>query len=206
MPKGTLMVISGPSGVGKDTVLAELLKREPDLLKSVSATTRAMRENETDGVDYIFVTREQFLADIEARNMLEYAEYTGNLYGTPKGWVENKLNEGANCILKIEVQGAKQVKTLFPDCLSIFILPPGIDELKRRLQHRATEDEEQLKKRLDTALFELTCVFDYDYAVVNDNLEEAIEEIRCIILANSRRVSNQTDKINNILNKGEPTC
>ena len=174
--KGTLYVFSGPSGVGKDTVLSLLLTRS-DLVKSVSATTRAPREGEVDGVDYYFVSKEEFERLIETGEMLEYTVYAGNYYGTPKAPVERWLSEGSDVILKIEVDGFSQIKKLMPESVGIFLLPPSKEELERRLRARGTDSEEAVLRRLETALNELSCAENYDWRVVNDDLDLCVDEI-----------------------------
>ena len=182
MNKGRLYVFSGPSGVGKDTVLSR-----SDLTKSVSATTRAPREGETDGVDYYFVTKEQFETLIREGGMLEYTVYAGNYYGTPKAPVEAWLSEGKDVILKIEVDGGAQIKTLMPESIGIFILPPSKEELERRLRMRGTDSEEAVQKRLSAALNELSCAERYDYRVVNDDLDLCVDEILAILKKNKKK-------------------
>lgn len=178
--KGLLIVFSGPSGAGKDTVLEALLKKS-DIRKSISATTRDKRPGETDGLDYHFVTREQFLSMVARGEMLEYAEYVGNFYGTPKGPVQDWTQKGQDVLLKIEVQGGAQVKKMMPDCIEIFIMPPSLEELERRLRTRGTDDETAVQKRLAAAVEEMKCSSDYDFVVVNDRVEDAVEKIKEII-------------------------
>ena len=179
--KGLLIVFSGPSGTGKDTVLDVLLRETDTVKKSVSATTRAPREGERDGVDYHFISRDQFLSLIERGEMLEYAEYVGNFYGTPLGPVREWTEKGIDVILKIEVQGGAIVREKCPDSIGIFILPPSVEELERRLRGRGTDDEAAVQKRLATAIEEMKCADAYDYTVVNDNVERAVQEIRTIL-------------------------
>ncbi len=186
MNKGRLYVFSGPSGVGKDTVLSLLLSRS-ELTKSISATTRAPREGETDGVDYYFVTKEEFETLIREGGMLEYTVYAGNYYGTPKAPVEAWLSEGKDVILKIEVDGGAQIKTLMPESIGIFILPPSKEELERRLRMRGTDSEEAVQKRLAAALNELSCAERYDYRVVNDDLDLCVDEILAILKKNKKK-------------------
>ena len=186
MNKGRLYVFSGPSGVGKDTVLSLLLSRS-ELKKSISATTRAPREGETDGVDYYFVTKEEFETLIREGGMLEYTVYAGNYYGTPKAPVEAWLSEGKDVILKIEVDGGAQIKTLMPESIGIFILPPSKEELERRLRMRGTDSEEAVQKRLAAALNELSCAERYDYRVVNDDLDLCVDEILAILKNNKKK-------------------
>ena len=186
MNKGTLYIFSGPSGVGKDTVLSLLLGRS-DLTKSISATTRVPRDGETDGVDYYFVTKDAFESIIENDEMLEYTNYAGNYYGTPKAPVEKWLSEGKDVILKIEVDGCAQIKRKIPEAIGIFILPPSEEELERRLRSRATDTEEAVQKRLETALNELSCADSYDYRVVNDDLSKCVDDILEILKKNKKK-------------------
>ena len=189
--KGLLIVFSGPSGTGKDTVLEVLLKKS-DVQKSVSATTRAMRPGERDGLDYYFVTRDQFLSMIENGEMLEYAEYVGNYYGTPLGPVREWTANGTDVILKIEVQGGAQVKRKYPDSVGIFIMPPSIEELERRLRGRGTDDEAAVQKRLAVAMEEMKCAPQYDYTVVNDDVENAVKDVLAVIeTEKARRMSSK---------------
>ena len=175
--KGMLIVYSGPSGVGKGTIRKKVFERFGDkLFYSISMTTRAPREGEIDGVDYYFVTREYFEEQIEAGNFLEYAEFVGNYYGTPKDKVEEKLNNGYDVMLEIEVDGATQVKQKVEDAISIFVVPPSMEALENRLQGRKTEEQEIIQKRLEKARREIVLAGLYDYVVINDDLEEATED------------------------------
>lgn len=180
---GLLIVLSGPAGVGKGTVCTALRSRMPDLVYSVSATTRSPRPGEVDGVNYFFKTKEQFLALIEQDEMLEYAEYVGNYYGTPRQFVDSTLAKGKNVILEIEVQGAVKVKEKFPEAIMVFLLPPSIAELKSRITGRGTETMETINTRMNVALEELSLLSHYDYAVMNDEIESACDKIRSIIVA-----------------------
>ncbi len=175
--RGKLVLYSGSSGVGKGTILSELLKRDPGIRVSVSNTTRSPRKGEIDGVHYNFVTKEQFEKLISEDGYLEYAEYCENYYGTPKKPVEDMLDQGYNVFLEIEVQGGLQIMEKYPDVLSIFILPPSMDVLEKRLRRRGTEDEETIQKRLDEAKREIGFKDKYKYNVVNGKLETAVEEI-----------------------------
>ncbi len=179
--RGTLVLYSGSSGVGKGTIMAELLKRDPSIRLSVSNTTRSPREGEIDGVHYNFVTKEQFKKLIDEDGYLEYAQYCDNYYGTPKKQVEDLLNEGYNVFLEIEVQGALQIMAKYPDVLSIFILPTSIESLNRRLHRRGTESEETINERLAQAQRELTYKDRYKYNVVNDDLDAAVDEVLDIL-------------------------
>lgn len=180
--RGVLTVISGPSGVGKGTVINRLFEIEDNLYFSVSATTRKPRPGEIDGVHYSFKSREEFEHDIETGEMLEYAVFNGNYYGTPKSAVEQRLSEGKDVVLDIEIQGARNVKRLMPEAALVYILPPSIDELKKRLIGRNTEDAETIKGRLHEAKRELHEAPElYDYFIVNDMVENAAIKIKDII-------------------------
>jgi guanylate kinase len=181
--KGLLIVLSGPSGVGKGTVCSMLRKRVPDLVYSVSATTRPPRAGETDGVNYFFKSKEQFLRMIEQDDLLEWAEYVGNYYGTPRSFVTETIESGKDIILEIEVQGALKVKEKYPDGVFIFLMPPSMGELKNRIENRGTETNESIRGRLNAALDELRLIEHYDYAVVNDKVELACDRIHAIITA-----------------------
>lgn len=181
MKKGILIVVSAPAGCGKDTILEQALAKNDNLFYSVSATSRAMRPGETDGVSYHFRTREQFEDMINNGELLEYTEYCGNYYGTPKKAVIDMLEAGKDVILKIEIEGAANVKKIFPDCTMIFILPPSIKELDRRLHKRGTETEEVIALRLQQAKKELSFAENYDYLVVNDDLDDAVEDFLSVV-------------------------
>ena len=182
MGKGKLLVLSGPSGAGKRTVVAKLMERRNDVCFSVSATTRAPRPGEQDGVNYFFVSREQFEEMVRTGAMLEHAEYVGNCYGTPRAYVEQRLEEGYNVILDIEVQGARQVKAAAPEAVLVFLIPPTLEELERRLRSRGTESDEVIRGRLERAKEECRSDF-YRYIVVNDDADTAAKELDAIITA-----------------------
>ena len=179
--RGMLVLYTGSSGVGKGTIMQELLKRDKNIRLSVSNTTRPPREGEIDGVHYNFGTKEQFESLIQKDGYLEYAEYCGNYYGTPKQQVDDLLSQGYDVFLEIEVCGGLQIMEKYPDVLSIFVLPPSIDTLEKRLRRRGTEDEETILKRLGEAKREIECSEKYKYVVVNDKLEDAVDEILDII-------------------------
>ena len=179
--RGLLIVYTGASGVGKGTIMKELLAKNPNLRLSVSATTRAPREGEQNGREYYFVSHERFDEMIAENGFLEYAEYVGNKYGTPKEPVFRMLDEGLDVILEIEVKGFLQVKEACPECVTIFIAPPSFEELQLRLRGRGTESEEVIAERLKTAEHELQHQHLFDYVVVNDDLDRAVEEVLSII-------------------------
>ena len=181
--KGLLVVFSGPSGVGKGTVLKEYLAGHSGVKVSVSATTRAPRPGEVDGVHYHFVTEQEFLAIRDRDGMLEWACYNGNYYGTPREMVERERAAGYDVVLEIEVQGAKKVKLQCPDALMIFVLPPTVEELKSRLIGRNTEDPETIRRRLNAAREELAQAHCYEYAVVNDDIQTAARKLGAILEA-----------------------
>ncbi len=177
------MVLSGPSGVGKGTVCAALRQMDTDLVYSVSATTRSPRAGEVDGVNYFFKTRDQFKQMIAQDELLEYAEYCDNFYGTPREFVERTLDSGRDIILEIEVQGALKVKEKFPEGVFIFLLPPSLDELQSRIVTRGTETEDVIRSRMRIARDELALMEHYDYAIVNDQVEAACRRIQAILTA-----------------------
>lgn len=183
MKKGKFIIISGPSGVGKGTICNVLLK-ELNAWYSVSMTTREIREGEVEGVNYYFISKEEFKRRIEEGKFLEYNIYNDNYYGTPKDTVLEKLEKGTDVILEIEVNGARNIKNIFPDALLIYIAPPSMEVLKERLLSRGTEDINTIEKRLRIAEEELKQVDFYDYVIVNDDLDEAITRVKQIILEN----------------------
>jgi guanylate kinase len=178
---GLIVVVSGPSGVGKGSVHAGLHGVVADLVTSVSATTRAPRPGEVDGVAYHFVDEGRFDAMIEAGDLLEWAEYAGHRYGTPRGPVDEVVASGRIALLEVEVQGALQIRARRPDALLVFLVPPSFDELERRLRDRGTEDDETIEARLEVALGEMAAQERFDHVVVNDDLERATEEVARLI-------------------------
>ncbi len=183
MKKGLLIVFSGVSGVGKGTILSQLMPMEDlNLAYSISMTTRKPREGEVEGVNYFFVSKKRFLEAVKNGELLEHARFVGNDYGTPKEYVEKMREAGRNVILEIEIRGAKQVLEKCPDALSIYIVPPSIEELERRLRERSSEDEETILKRISKAKQELKDIDFYEHIVCNDDLDKAVEEVRQIIL------------------------
>lgn len=186
--KGQLYVVSGPSACGKDTVVRKLLERRKDIWLSISCTSRSQRPAEKDGIDYFFVTKEEFETKIQNQEFLEYAKYADNYYGTPLENIENHLNMGQDVILIIEIQGALQIKKALPDTLFIFILPPSMKELKRRIEKRGTEDKEKINKRFLRAYEEINEVNKYNYVVVNDDVDLAVSKVEAILISERCRV------------------
>lgn len=198
MSKGILIVLSGFSGAGKGTLVKELMKTYDNYALSISMTTRKPREGEVHGREYFFTERESFEEKIAQNGLIEYAEYCGNYYGTPRDYVEEMLAAGRDVLLEIEIQGMHKVKKMFPDMLTLFVTPPSIAELEKRLRGRGTETEEVIRKRLARAAEEAKGMEDYEYLVVNDNLQECVEEIHSIVKAAKRTSRRNTEFINNI--------
>lgn len=186
--KGNLIVISGPSGSGKGSIIKELLKRNGSLHLSVSMTSRSMRSYETNGLEYNFVSKEEFEEKIKNADLLEYTLYNNNYYGTPKSEITNNIENGKNVILEVEIEGALNVKKMVPEAIFIFILPPSMKELLKRLKGRGTEDNDKIIKRFKTAYKEINEISKYNYVVVNDELEEAVTNIEAILKSEKLRV------------------
>jgi guanylate kinase len=186
--KGKLIIISSPSGGGKGTIIKRLLEFSPELCYSISVTTRAKRQGDIDGVTYHFVSHERFDEMIQNNEFLEYAKYVDEFYGTPRKNIEERIDKGKDIILEIEVEGAKQVIELIPDAISIFIVPPSIQELERRLRGRGTDSEDKIKTRLKRAIKELEKKSLYTYTVVNDEVDRAATEILSIIEESRKEV------------------
>lgn len=194
---GILLVVSGPSGVGKGTICGRLLQELSDVQFSVSVTTRGPRKGEIDGVDYFFVSLAEFERMQAAGELLEWAEVFGNYYGTPRPAVQRALDEGKDIVLEIDIQGALQVKAAFPKCVLIFVWPPTYQELERRIRHRGTETPESLACRLKKSRLEMSHVVNYDYIVVNQpgQVEAAVSEVRAILVAEKARVARQMPRL-----------
>ena len=192
--KGQLLVISGPSGAGKGTVCKALIEKNPIWI-STSCTTRKPRNSEVEGVNYFFIEKEEFLKRIDKEDFLEYAEVYGNFYGTPKSEVLKMLNEGKDVILEIDIQGALKIKSSYPKGIFIFIMPPSMEELRNRITNRGSETPESLKTRMECAYDEISFASKYDYAVVNDKVEDAVKKIESIIIAEKCRVFKIKDEL-----------
>ncbi len=191
--RGMMVILSAPSGGGKSTILRALMERLDNVKYSISATSRPPRGDEVNGADYCFLSKEEFERQIELGKLLEHAEVHGNYYGTPKDWVEKQLVKGVDVALDIDVQGAEQVKRINPhDTLMIFLIPPSMKVLEERLRGRGTESEEQIQLRLKNARQELDQWRDFDYSVVNENLDAAVKSVENIICSERRRSSRQT--------------
>ena len=191
--QGILVVVSGFSGAGKGTLMKELLKRYDNYALSISATTRAPREGETDGKEYFFVSKEQFEQMRDEQKLIEYAQYVNHYYGTPKEYVEQKMAEGKDVILEIEIQGALKVKKRFPDALLLFVTPPSAEELRKRLVGRGTETLEVINARLARAAEEASGMEAYDYLLINDELDRCVEEMHQLIQLQHRKTSYHLD-------------
>ena len=178
---GRLFLITGPSGVGKGTLVAALLQRHPQIWLSISATTRAPRSGEQEGQHYFFLDRSAFDAKVAQGGLLEWAEFAGNCYGTPRGPVEQQLAAGRPVLLEIELEGARQVRKSFPSGVQIFIKPPSYEELERRIRGRGTDSEEAISRRLERARVELAAEAEFDAALVNDDLQTALAELECLM-------------------------
>lgn len=189
--QGHLIVISGPSGVGKGTIVDELIRQNPELRISISATTRNKRPRELDGKNYFFLTEDQFSQMIDEGELIEYAKVHGHYYGTPKKFVEDQIQLGHDVILEIDVQGAEQVRNNFKGGVQIFILPPHKEDLVSRIRHRGAETEEEIAVRMKTAEEEIKKMVDYDYAVINDQVPECAQKILHILDAENLRVNQQ---------------
>lgn len=200
MNRGVLLVVSGPSGSGKGTVIKQLMKIQSGLSYSVSATTREPRPGEVDGQSYYFLSHEEFERQIRSGRMLEHVEYCGNYYGTPRTAVDDRLREGLDVLLEIEVQGAANIKDVSPECVSVFLMPPSMQELERRLRCRGTESDEALNRRLTTACREVALARRYDYIVTNDDVDLAARQIAAILTAEKCKTARRSLIIEEVLN------
>ena len=193
--KGLLLVVSGPSGAGKGTICKALLNKNDQIKLSVSATTRKQRTGEVYGVNYFFKEKEKFTQMIEEGEFLEYAQIYDNFYGTPKAAIMECLEKGQDVILEIEMQGASQIKEVCPDGVFIFVLPPSLEELKNRIVGRGTETAEEIEKRFSCAFDEINKIVDYDYFIVNDDVEKSVKQVEGIILSEKNKVTRYKDSI-----------
>lgn len=200
MKPGLLIVVSGPAGVGKGTVIKKLKELSDGVVLSISATTRTPRPGEVEGVNYFYKTREAFEKMIEERNLIEWVDYCGNYYGTPRDFVCAELEKGNNVVLEIEVQGSLKIRNLFPESILCFIVPPSFDELEKRLRERKTEDDATIERRLERAKTEFTYLNQYDYLIVNDTIDQAAEMLSCIIHAEQMKPANSLDIIESFKN------
>lgn len=200
--KGLLIVISGPSGTGKGTLCKELLRKNPDIHISISATTRLARKGEKDGKSYFFVSQEKFNDMIDGDELLEHARVYDNYYGTPKKYVLEMLKKGKDVLLEIDTIGALQIKEKYRDGVFIFILPPSLMELENRITGRGTESKEDIKKRLAAAIEEIKRIKHYDYAVVNEHIRTAIDDIEAIIRAEKCKITRNIDAFDYLIKEG----
>lgn len=198
MSKGVLTVVSGFSGAGKGTVMKRLLEKYDNYALSISVTTRNPRDGERDGIEYFFRTREEVEAMIAKDQLLEHAEYVGNYYGTPRFYVEDKLSQGQNVILEIEIQGAMEIKKKIPDAVLVFVTPPSFEELRSRLTGRGTETAEVIESRMHRAAEESQGMNDYDYILINDQIEDCVDQLHQIILSERCR-THRNDKLVNTI-------
>ena len=198
--EGLLVVLSGPSGSGKDSVLGELSEGIDDLEISISLTTRQKRPWEYDGTHYYFVDRAYFEEKLRNGEILEHTQYNGNYYGTPKSTIDEWLSQGKTVILIIEVEGAANIRALYPNCVSVFLLPPSLDVLSQRLFRRESEDAAEIARRMEIAKREIACAGSYDYIILNDVLDYAVSDFRAIIRAERQRSARRSYMINEVLN------
>lgn len=196
--KGLLLVVSGPSGAGKGTICKALLNKNDQIKLSVSATTRKPRNGEVHGVNYFFIEKEEFTRMLENGEFLEHAQIYDNFYGTPKAAIIECLEKGQDVILEIEMQGARQIKEVYPEGVFIFVLPPSLEELKSRIVGRGTETQEEIEKRFSCAFEEINQIVNYDYFIVNEDIEKSVNDVEAIILSEKNKVTRYK---NNIIDK-----
>lgn len=194
--KGNLVVVSGPSGTGKGTLVKQVCRNNSQVMFSTSATTRAPRKGEVDGKDYFYKTKQQFEEMIENEDFIEWVNYCDNYYGTPKKPIKEALDKGIDVLLEIEVEGALKVKNQFPECILMFVLPPSFEELKNRIINRQSETYDLINKRLNKARQEVKLINRYDYFIINDIIERAANEIICILVAEKHKVKRNIEQLN----------
>ena len=203
MNKGGVFVVAGPSGSGKDTLFKELFKRKPEIKFSISSITRPMRVGEVEGEKYNFITREKFLNILENDELLEYNEYIGNYYGTPKAPVIAAIEKGEDILIEVDVNGAKEICQKLPEAVTVFIMPPSYQELKRRLSGRGTETQDLIDKRMKEALNEIARATEFDYIVINDDLQTAVDDIIEVISSSRLTLKRQKNLIDGVLSNVE---
>lgn len=201
MTKGRVYIISGPSGSGKDSVLKKVFERKTDINFSISSITRDMRPGEIEGEKYNFITRERFEQMLKNDELLEHNVFVGNYYGTPKAPVINSIESGKDILIEVDVNGAAQIRKKMPEVVSLFIMPPSLEVLKERLTGRGTDDNEVITKRMNEALREISCAKDYDYIVVNDNLDDAVNNVLLIMSVDCFKTDRNLELINKVLSK-----
>ena len=201
MSKGKLFIVSGPSGSGKDTILQRVFEQHPEIKFSISTVTRPKRNDAKEDGKYNFITKEEFLNMLADDMLLEHNEYAGNFYGTPRKPVEECIDGGTDMIVEVDVNGAANIRSKMPDAVSIFIMPPSFNELKRRLNKRGTESEDVVKMRLEAALSEIARAHEYDYIVINDVLENAVDDLLSVILSERLKLNRQKYIIDEVLEK-----
>lgn len=203
MNKGGVFVVAGPSGSGKDTLFKELFKRKPEIKFSISSITRPMRVGEIEGEKYNFITREKFLNMLENDELLEYNEYIGNYYGTPKAPVVAAIENGEDILIEVDVNGAKEICQKLPEAITVFIMPPSYKELKRRLSGRGTETQDLIDKRMKEAISEIARATEFDYIVVNDDIQTAVDDIIEVISSSRLTLKRQKNLIDGVLSNVE---
>ncbi len=201
MSKGTVLIVSGPSGSGKDTILKKVFEALPDIKFSISSITRAMRTGEVEGDKYNFISVGTFLDMLQNNELLEFNKYLDNYYGTPRKPVEEVMNNGGEIIIEVDVNGAAQIREKLPEAVSVFIMPPSFEVLKSRLSGRGTESEDLVKKRLSEALNEIARASEYDYIVINDDLSEAVDDFVSIIKSERNKTNKNIHLVNEVLSK-----
>jgi guanylate kinase len=199
IPSGNLFIISAPSGAGKTSLVKALLQAGMDLSLSVSYTSRSPRPEEVEGRDYHFISRQAFEQRLEQGEFLESAQVYGNLYGTSKKWIDETLLSGRDILLEIDSQGARQVRRIFPEAVGIFVLPPSLEVLEMRLRHRAQDSTEAIRRRSAAARDEITHVADYDYAIINERLDKALQDLKCIVQAERLKVVKQLSRHHDLM-------